>query len=644
MKPLFAALLLFTSLTSFAEIIPFEKPSEWVTPVEQRFESKFSKYDINNGMYNPLIDYQYNLKTKESYYHTSTKITTDAGVSSGSELYISYDSSYQSVSFHHLYIWRNGKKIDKTQEITFELINNEQNLQYSIYSGLVTAYDVLTDVRKNDIIEYAYTVKGANPVFDNYSFLSIPLEDTNPIDFLSIKIIYPESSNPKYECTNCQGINIKEKSTEGYNTIQITRKDVEAVDIEETIPSWVIPYAYFSISDYKDWEQVGNWAEKLFTILPEEDEKLNLVLQEVLNGGETEIEKVNAILNYVQNNIRYMGMENGIGSFKPFAPSQVAQQRYGDCKDKSLLFVSLLNKIGIKSCFPALVSTNFGEHLSETLPAGQNFDHCIVYLEYSGQEYWLDPTIGLQGGNFMTRKIPDYGEALIVRNGVSSLAKMNIKDTDSRTEMTEVLNLPSFNSPGTLEVTTTLYGLNADTFRQVLEYYSTRELSSQLKSIYGVIFPNIEEVERVKIEDNEEENILIVKEFYKIYDCWEKVREMGMTKNTFQYEPISLYQYVSPMECETKEHPVSISYPSDFSLTTTITLPDFILVEKEKEEYNNDGFYFAKNTWQTDTKTIHVSYEFRTIAKEVKAKNFRDVCSDLNSIAKNLPLQVYFSK
>ena len=40
---------------------------------------------------------------------------------------------------------------------------------------------------------------------------------------------------------------------------------------------------------------------------------------------------MNAVINFVQNDIRYMGIEQGIGSIKPFTPEQVVKQRFGDC-------------------------------------------------------------------------------------------------------------------------------------------------------------------------------------------------------------------------------------------------------------------------------------------------------------------------
>ncbi len=47
----------------------------------------------------------------------------------------------------------------------FKVLQNEKDLSKFIYSGTYDAFLLLEDVRKGDRIEYAYTIKGDNPIF-----------------------------------------------------------------------------------------------------------------------------------------------------------------------------------------------------------------------------------------------------------------------------------------------------------------------------------------------------------------------------------------------------------------------------------------------------------------------------------------------
>ena len=74
-------------------------------------------------------------------------------------------------------------------------------------------------------------------------------------------------------------------------------------------------------------------------------------------------------LQFVQNKIRYVSLSFGSNAYHPHHPDEVLQNRYGDCKDKSLLLLSLLRAAGIQA-WPALVflksvMSKVGEMLSE---------------------------------------------------------------------------------------------------------------------------------------------------------------------------------------------------------------------------------------------------------------------------------------
>src|SRR5690606_28080296 len=58
------------------------------------------------------------------------------------------------------------------------------------------------------------------------------------------------------------------------------------------------------------------------------------------NGNSTQY--VKEATDFVQNEVRYMGVEVGEYSHRANKPEKVFDQRYGDCKDKSVLLSALL--------------------------------------------------------------------------------------------------------------------------------------------------------------------------------------------------------------------------------------------------------------------------------------------------------------
>ena len=640
-KILLSIALFYCSSIAFAAssyVVP-QIPS-WVVPVESDVKSKVTMYDVNSGYYTTLYDNQMNLETAEDYTHFKLKVLTNGGVEEASEINISFDSSYQKAEFHYVYIWRNGKKIDKTESLELKLLTNETQLESNIYNGKVKLYAVLQDVRKNDIVEYAYTVKGNNPIYDNFRYNSSGLQGYNPIDHLYIRFIYPTNKGYTHKCINCEESDITTK-TEGENEVLIVEKNhLKIIEFEETEPSWFMAYPLLSVTNFKDWSTINNWAYSIF----EMDNVPNLIeeFEEVYGDFSTLDEKITAAINFVQNDIRYMGIESGIGSIKPFTPKQVLDQRFGDCKDKSLLLVSMLRNLGITKSYPVLVSTSLTSHVDDFLPTGTLFDHCIAYFEYQGKEYWIDPTISSQAGDYKTRLVYDYGKTLIIDKVSSALKSMNIVDTITRTEIYEVFKIPNFTDDAILKITTKFYGLKADNFRSSLEYNSLKDISDYYKGYYENLFPSIVSTERMKVDDDLENNIIMLEENYSFGNVWESVNDGLYDRNAFTYEPINLYDYMTTLTCEKKENPVGVPFPSAISISTLLQLPDVIEVEKTTENVDNEAFTYTYTQRNLGKKMVKLSYDYKTKKDYIAPEYFDEVCTEMNEVVKNIPLEFSF--
>src|SRR5439155_21618233 len=92
-----------------------------------------------------------------------------------------------------------------------------------------------------------------------------------------------------------------------------------------------------------------------------------------------------------QGDVRYVAIELGIGGYQPHLADEVLKNRYGDCKDKVCLLLSLLAAAGIPG-EPALVKTA-GEGVLDTalVDLGQ-FDHMIARVQLGDEVVWVDPT------------------------------------------------------------------------------------------------------------------------------------------------------------------------------------------------------------------------------------------------------------
>jgi len=68
------------------------------------------------------------------------------------------------------------------------------------------------------------------------------------------------------------------------------------------------------------------------------------------------------LASFVQNDIRYVAIELGIGGHQPHPAAEVFSHRYGDCKDKVTLLSTMLKEIGVESYY-VLINTERGRSL-----------------------------------------------------------------------------------------------------------------------------------------------------------------------------------------------------------------------------------------------------------------------------------------
>jgi len=145
-------------------------------------------------------------------------------------------------------------------------------------------------------------------------------------------------------------------------------------------------------STFADWEAVGKWWTKLETPRREVTPDIRAKAEELTRGAKTDVEKVQAIYEWVQRNIRYVSLSFGIGRYQPHAAAEVLSNAYGDCKDKTTLIDALLDAVGLHS---SAVLASTGKQIDMSVPSPIQFDHAINTIWLGSKQYWFDSTLSI---------------------------------------------------------------------------------------------------------------------------------------------------------------------------------------------------------------------------------------------------------
>jgi tetratricopeptide (TPR) repeat protein len=103
--------------------------------------------------------------------------------------------------------------------------------------------------------------------------------------------------------------------------------------------------------------------------------------------------QIGALSRFVQKELTYKALEFGRRARLPNAPIETLRNKYGDCKDHSLLLTQLLDVVGIPA---RLALVNAGGQVREGLPSLDQFNHLITYVPGDGGGKFIDATNKLQ--------------------------------------------------------------------------------------------------------------------------------------------------------------------------------------------------------------------------------------------------------
>jgi hypothetical protein len=208
------------------------------------------------------------------------------------------------------------------------------------------------------------------------------------------------------------------------------------------------------------WGDIGAWYADLARGRRDPSPQLKQKVAELTADAPTLLAKMQALAAFVQDDIRYVAIELGIGGFQPHTAADVLRHEYGDCKDKATLLGAMLDQIGVQS-YPVIINASRGVVSDATPPTPYRFNHAIIAVALPadfddpilesvvqhpklGKLLYFDPTnpitpfgtlSGSLQGNYGLLVTPDGGELarlpvmLPHANGISRTATLALDET-----------------------------------------------------------------------------------------------------------------------------------------------------------------------------------------------------------------------
>ena len=547
----------------------------------------YKQHDLDKDAVDGIIFLQYQnqvcLDEKSVYYKLSFRLTSETGVQNNSRVTVDFDPSYQQLVFHRVDVKRGDRSINQLKAKKINLIQQEDDLDFT-YTGEISAVLILDDIRKGDVIEYSYTIKGFNPIFENkYSHLS-EIKYFGPIYNYYYRIITPLTRSIYAKSLNTTIVS-SITSSDRQKSLEWEGTNLSALPPPDDVPGWFDPYPQIIVSEYKSWKEVNDWGLQLFPFKKAVSNRLMQKIISIKNSYETDEERTLAALRFVQDEIRYMGFETGIHSHQPHSPDAIYRQRYGDCKDKTYLLCTILKELGLE-VNPVLLNTEKKKDISNYLPSPNLFDHVVVRVKLKDGFFWLDPTINYQRGPINSIYFPDYQLGLVLSDTTTNLTFIAPNRNSSR-QVHEVFTMSDINKPANLVVTTYSTGSFADNARELFLNNSISDVQKNYLKTYSPYFGKIKG-DSLTYRDNEKTGIFTTLEYYRIDNLHVKAEH----HKPFSFTPFFIKDFLVKPNDQQRSEPISLDYPAHLEEVIEFNFPGKRDFESHQEEVNDSNFNF----------------------------------------------------
>lgn len=247
----------------------------------------------------------------------------------------------------------------------------------------------LSGLEVGTILDFSVTTASDAPMMPGEFMFPWRVMTGVPVMRSNMVVDVPAGLDPRITERN---LNFKRRETvdKGRRVITWETSKVPKLQAEAFAPDTIVQGMTITVSPSFQWKAIGNWyvpiATAAYAITPSVEQKMATVLA----GSRSLDDSIAAIHKWVSQDIRYVAIELGRGGYVPRSAETVVRTGFGDCKDKAMLFLAALRKMGVTG-YPVLLNA-FGAR-GDNASLGQ-FNHMIAAVKRGDGYVFSDLTAG----------------------------------------------------------------------------------------------------------------------------------------------------------------------------------------------------------------------------------------------------------
>ncbi|MDP3072521.1 MAG: DUF2569 family protein [Opitutaceae bacterium] len=590
---------------------------DWVRSCEWNFPAAAKGAAKPDDKRYLLYELQEHPARTEKFVRIVVLMENEAGVQDSGNLSFGFNAGFQELVVHRVQVHRDGQVLDRLDATKIKVIQPERDLDDHVLTGGQSALLFVEDLRVGDALEYSYTTRGANPALGGHFAARYKVQSNIAVDRQRVRVVW----------TSPEPLRVKPDAAGITPTVQPFAEGTEHVwdfaalkpiPWEDYLPPAFEPHPFVELSDFHDWSRVVDWALPLYRL---DDATVPPELADLIARWKTEENspagQALRALAFVQDELRYTGLELGPDSYRPAPPLETFQKRFGDCKGKVMLLCLLLRELGIEA-WPALVDTYLRDGVAQRLPSPFAFNHVIARIVIGGRSYWVDPTRSHQGGPLAERQISPFGKALVIQAGGRELEDVPVlKTTGLQQRTVSTFQIRGYDVPAEFSVKTIFRGAGADDMRATLARSKPKDIAKDYLNFYARYYPGVAEAAPMTFADDRRANVITMTEAYEVRELWKPKEDKRWLKAEFW--PESLIGMLREPSTRLRSMPLALPNPHRREHEVIVKLHDkgWALPE-ERMNAEHEAFTFSYRRTATES-SVRFLYRCETLAREIPA-------------------------
>jgi tetratricopeptide (TPR) repeat protein/transglutaminase-like putative cysteine protease len=332
------------------------------------------------------------------------RVQSEAGVQQWGQIEVGYNSANERVEIPYVRVLKADGTVVKAGDDTVQDLAAPVEHEAPVYTDYRQKHITVPGLRPGEVLEYdlvtvIHTPLAAGQFWTDYEFdkNSIILDEQLDLDVpasRAVKLKNKAGRDPKiseangrrnYHWTNShlqrddekKDKDDKDKDRDKQKDSSKNRKkpDDDRPDVQ--------------LTTFASWEELGGWYAGLEKDRRVPSPEVHAKAEELTKGLTTDLDKTQALYDFVAKNFRYVSLSLGAGRYQPHAAADVLHNQYGDCKDKHTLLEALLEAEGLHA---SSVLIDSSRKLDPDVPSPAQFDHVITLLPLDNEEIWMDTT------------------------------------------------------------------------------------------------------------------------------------------------------------------------------------------------------------------------------------------------------------